>query len=90
MLCLADETGALIPVLQSEESCGVRLVTDKNQSLVFLSRYDSCYAQTEVKQQNCTKNFGSLWKIKVLHTSWKNDYTKQEDIISMGIDKNDK
>uniref|UniRef100_UPI0037E8590E zona pellucida sperm-binding protein 4-like n=1 Tax=Semicossyphus pulcher TaxID=241346 RepID=UPI0037E8590E len=42
-----DITGALIPVPQSEESCGVRLGREKNQSLTFFSRYDSCYAHIE-------------------------------------------
>ncbi|XP_070837406.1 zona pellucida sperm-binding protein 4-like [Chaetodon trifascialis] len=42
-----DTTGATIPVPHSEGSCGVRLITEKNQSLLFLSRYDSCYAQIE-------------------------------------------
>ncbi|XP_074511606.1 zona pellucida sperm-binding protein 4-like [Sebastes fasciatus] len=42
-----DMTGARIPVLQSEGSCGVRLGREKNQSLSFYSRYDSCYAQIE-------------------------------------------
>ncbi|KAI3360133.1 hypothetical protein L3Q82_014447 [Scortum barcoo] len=42
-----DRSGATVPVPQSEGSCGVRLGRDKNQSLLFLSRYDSCYAQIE-------------------------------------------
>ncbi|XP_034567101.1 zona pellucida sperm-binding protein 4-like [Notolabrus celidotus] len=42
-----DMTGAAVPVPQSEESCGVRLGREKNQSLSFFSRYDSCYAQIE-------------------------------------------
>ncbi|XP_041813234.1 zona pellucida sperm-binding protein 4-like [Chelmon rostratus] len=42
-----DSTGATVPVPHSEDSCGVRLITEKNQSLVLLSRYDSCYAQIE-------------------------------------------
>ncbi|XP_041672849.1 zona pellucida sperm-binding protein 4-like isoform X2 [Cheilinus undulatus] len=42
-----DLTGALIPVLQSEDSCGVRVSREKNQNLSFSSRYDSCYAHIE-------------------------------------------
>ncbi|XP_044036668.1 zona pellucida sperm-binding protein 4-like [Siniperca chuatsi] len=42
-----DMTGATNPVPQSEGSCGVRLDGEKNQSLSFFSRYDSCYAQIE-------------------------------------------
>ncbi|KAG8006419.1 Zona pellucida sperm-binding protein 4 [Nibea albiflora] len=42
-----DVTGATVPVRLSEGSCGVRLSRDRNQSLSFLSRYDSCYARTE-------------------------------------------
>ncbi|XP_075879705.1 zona pellucida sperm-binding protein 4-like isoform X2 [Nelusetta ayraudi] len=42
-----DITGATINVLDSEDSCGVTLTREKNQSLAFLSRYDSCYAQIE-------------------------------------------
>ncbi|CAJ1075792.1 zona pellucida sperm-binding protein 4-like [Xyrichtys novacula] len=46
-LHVRDITGAVIPVLQSEESCGVRLGRERNESLAFLSRYDSCYALIE-------------------------------------------
>ncbi|XP_070780092.1 zona pellucida sperm-binding protein 4-like [Enoplosus armatus] len=42
-----DMTGATLPVPQSEGSCGVRLGREKNQSLSFFSRYDSCYALIE-------------------------------------------
>ncbi|XP_033501361.2 zona pellucida sperm-binding protein 4-like [Epinephelus lanceolatus] len=42
-----DTSGAIIPVPQSEESCGVRLGREKKQSLSLFSRYDSCYAQIE-------------------------------------------
>ncbi|KAK5856677.1 hypothetical protein PBY51_008258 [Eleginops maclovinus] len=42
-----DKTGATIPVPESEGSCGVRLGRERNQSLAFYSRYDSCYAQIE-------------------------------------------
>ncbi|XP_074552954.1 zona pellucida sperm-binding protein 4-like isoform X2 [Halichoeres trimaculatus] len=42
-----DVSGDVIPVPESEWSCGVKLSQEKNQSLVFLSRYDSCYAQIE-------------------------------------------
>lgn len=45
----SDITGATIPVPHSKESCGVRLTRDKNRNLSFFSRYDSCYAQIEVK-----------------------------------------
>lgn len=44
----SDMTGATIPVPQSEGSCGVRLGTEKNQTLSFISRYDSCCAHVEV------------------------------------------
>ncbi|KAM7386412.1 hypothetical protein PAMA_009163 [Pampus argenteus] len=40
-------TGASIPVPESEGSCGVRLGREKNQTVSFISRYDSCYAQVE-------------------------------------------
>ncbi|XP_034394942.1 zona pellucida sperm-binding protein 1-like [Cyclopterus lumpus] len=40
-----DRTGALIPVLQSDGFCGLKLGRDKNQNLSFFSRYDGCYAQ---------------------------------------------
>ncbi|XP_054463925.1 zona pellucida sperm-binding protein 4-like [Anoplopoma fimbria] len=40
-----DVTGAAIPVLQSDGSCGVKLGREKNLNLSFYSRYDSCYAQ---------------------------------------------
>ncbi|XP_070703519.1 zona pellucida sperm-binding protein 4-like [Pempheris klunzingeri] len=42
-----DMTGAGIPVLPSEESCGVRVDRQKNKGFSFLSRYDSCYAQIQ-------------------------------------------
>ncbi|KAM3598552.1 uncharacterized protein V6R79_019506 [Siganus canaliculatus] len=42
-----DMTGARIPVPHSEESCGVWLGRQRNHSLSFFSRYDSCYAQIE-------------------------------------------
>ncbi|XP_031726707.1 zona pellucida sperm-binding protein 4-like [Anarrhichthys ocellatus] len=42
---IRDMTGAVIPVLKSDESCGVSLGRGKNQNLSFLSRYDSCYAR---------------------------------------------
>lgn len=44
----SDWAGAAVPVFQAE-SCGVRLATDQDQSLVFFSKYDSCYARTEVR-----------------------------------------
>ncbi|XP_023148863.1 zona pellucida sperm-binding protein 4-like [Amphiprion ocellaris] len=40
-------TGAVVPVLQTEGSCGVRMAREKNHSLTFFSRYDSCYARVE-------------------------------------------
>lgn len=49
VLVFLDMTGAMIPVPHSGGSCGVKLGREKNQSLSFVSRYDSCYAQTEVK-----------------------------------------
>ncbi|XP_031176948.1 zona pellucida sperm-binding protein 4-like [Sander lucioperca] len=42
-----DITGAIIPLSQTEEYCGVRLVREKNQNLYVYSTYDSCYAQIE-------------------------------------------
>ncbi|KAF3846785.1 hypothetical protein F7725_003863 [Dissostichus mawsoni] len=36
-----------VKVPESEGSCGVRLGRERNQSLAFYSRYDSCYAQIE-------------------------------------------
>ncbi|XP_023287370.1 zona pellucida sperm-binding protein 4-like [Seriola lalandi dorsalis] len=43
-----DLSGATVPVQQPEEEvCGVRLGREKNNSLSFISRYDSCYAQVE-------------------------------------------
>ncbi|XP_069557558.1 zona pellucida sperm-binding protein 4-like [Brachyistius frenatus] len=44
---IGDLTGAAIPVLQSEASCGVKMRRAKNQSLSFFSRYNSCYARVE-------------------------------------------
>nr|XP_020480596.1 zona pellucida sperm-binding protein 4-like [Monopterus albus] len=42
-----DMSGATVPVPQLEGPCGVRMGIDKDQSLSFFSRYDSCYARTE-------------------------------------------
>ncbi|XP_016896046.1 zona pellucida sperm-binding protein 4-like isoform X2 [Cynoglossus semilaevis] len=42
-----DKSGAAVPVSQSEDHCGVRVVREKNRNLSFLSRPDSCYAQIE-------------------------------------------
>ncbi|XP_068192423.1 zona pellucida sperm-binding protein 4-like [Antennarius striatus] len=42
-----DLSGAIIPVRQSQLSCGVRLGREKNHNLSFFSRYDSCYAQVQ-------------------------------------------
>ncbi|KAF1379165.1 hypothetical protein PFLUV_G00173240 [Perca fluviatilis] len=42
-----DITGARIPLLQTEEYCGVSLVREKNQNLNLFSTFDSCYAQIE-------------------------------------------
>ncbi|XP_055008786.1 zona pellucida sperm-binding protein 4-like isoform X2 [Boleophthalmus pectinirostris] len=36
-------TGVVNFVSENGESCGVKLITDKNRGLVFLSKYDSCY-----------------------------------------------
>ncbi|XP_040918237.1 zona pellucida sperm-binding protein 4-like [Toxotes jaculatrix] len=44
---VTDMSGATVPVPQSEGPCGVRVGREKNQSLSFFSRYDSCYAQIE-------------------------------------------
>ncbi|XP_029914937.1 zona pellucida sperm-binding protein 4-like isoform X2 [Myripristis murdjan] len=41
-----DESGAKIPVPQTEGPCGVRKSTGNN-SVSFFSRYDSCYARVE-------------------------------------------
>ncbi|XP_072299974.1 zona pellucida sperm-binding protein 4-like [Eucyclogobius newberryi] len=38
-----DPTGVFVPISENEESCGVKLTTDKNRGLVFLSKYDSCF-----------------------------------------------
>ncbi|GLD45952.1 zona pellucida sperm-binding protein 4-like protein, partial [Lates japonicus] len=46
-LHVRDLTGAKVPVPQSDGSCGVRMGREKNKSLSFFSRYDSCYAQIE-------------------------------------------
>ncbi|XP_034448998.1 zona pellucida sperm-binding protein 4-like [Hippoglossus hippoglossus] len=40
-------SGATVPVPQSEDSCGVMSSREKNQSISFFSRYDSCYVQIE-------------------------------------------
>lgn len=48
MLFPLDASGAAVPVSEEEEACGVRLSREKDQSLLFLSRYDSCYAHIEV------------------------------------------
>ncbi|XP_035472230.2 zona pellucida sperm-binding protein 4-like isoform X2 [Scophthalmus maximus] len=40
-----DMSGAMVPV--PEDSCGVRVGREKNQNLLFYSRYDSCYVQIE-------------------------------------------
>ncbi|XP_056870604.1 zona pellucida sperm-binding protein 4-like isoform X1 [Takifugu flavidus] len=42
-----DKSGARIPVPLSEGPCGVRLGREKNISISFFSRYDSCYAHIE-------------------------------------------
>ncbi|XP_034046865.1 zona pellucida sperm-binding protein 4-like [Thalassophryne amazonica] len=39
-----DSSGVSVPVPQSEGPCGVRKSRDKNHSLSFISRYDSCFA----------------------------------------------
>lgn len=53
-----DTWGGSVPVSQSEESCGVRLSREKDQSLSFYSRYDSCYVQTEVKETSVQDSQG--------------------------------
>ncbi|KAM9745775.1 zona pellucida sperm-binding protein 4-like isoform 1-T1 [Menidia menidia] len=42
-----DFSGLTVPVLTSERSCGVTIGREKNHSLSFFSRYDSCYAHFE-------------------------------------------
>ncbi|XP_062295329.1 zona pellucida sperm-binding protein 4-like [Scomber scombrus] len=42
-----DLTGATITVAESEGSCGVILDREKDQTISFISRYDSCYTQVE-------------------------------------------
>ncbi|XP_078125160.1 zona pellucida sperm-binding protein 4-like [Sander vitreus] len=44
---VTDITGARIPLSETEEYCGVRLVRKKNQNLYLYSTFDSCYAQIE-------------------------------------------
>uniref|UniRef100_A0A8C5G2A9 Zona pellucida sperm-binding protein 4-like n=1 Tax=Gouania willdenowi TaxID=441366 RepID=A0A8C5G2A9_GOUWI len=39
-----DFTGALIPLPESDEFCGVKVSKEKNKSISIFSRYDSCYA----------------------------------------------
>ncbi|XP_068435626.1 zona pellucida sperm-binding protein 4-like [Clinocottus analis] len=45
-----DVTGALMPVLQSDGLCGLKLVRENNQNLSFFSTYDGCY--TQIKGSN--------------------------------------
>lgn len=59
-----DKSGAAVPVSQSEDHCGVRVVREKNRNLSFLSRPDSCYAQIEVRQINTSSNRPTLQKKK--------------------------
>ncbi|CAB1449901.1 unnamed protein product [Pleuronectes platessa] len=40
-------SGVTVPVPQTEDSCGVMSSREKNQSISFFSRYDSCYVQIE-------------------------------------------
>ncbi|KAM6905381.1 zona pellucida sperm-binding protein 4-like [Xenentodon cancila] len=42
-----DLSGAAVPVLHYEGSCGVKMDRENNQNLSFFSRYDSCYAYVE-------------------------------------------
>ncbi|XP_061557260.1 zona pellucida sperm-binding protein 4-like [Phycodurus eques] len=42
-----DKTGATLAVPQSENSCGVKMGRQNNQSLFFFSKYDSCYTQVK-------------------------------------------
>ncbi|XP_041827306.1 zona pellucida sperm-binding protein 4-like [Melanotaenia boesemani] len=42
-----DLSGAAVPASINERSCGVRMRREKNLSLLFFSRYDSCYARVE-------------------------------------------
>ncbi|XP_054615605.1 zona pellucida sperm-binding protein 4-like isoform X2 [Dunckerocampus dactyliophorus] len=44
---MPDMAGSTFTVPQSEGSCGVQAGRRNNQSLVFFSRYDSCYAQVK-------------------------------------------
>uniref|UniRef100_A0A3Q2NZU8 Zona pellucida sperm-binding protein 4-like n=1 Tax=Fundulus heteroclitus TaxID=8078 RepID=A0A3Q2NZU8_FUNHE len=46
-LYVRDVSGTTIPLLKSRGSCGVRVGKEKNQNLLFFSRYDSCYARVE-------------------------------------------
>ncbi|XP_053706667.1 zona pellucida sperm-binding protein 4-like [Synchiropus splendidus] len=46
----SDSSGAVVPVAQTDGSCGVKLDPQKNQSLVLYSTYDSCYAHLEGSQ----------------------------------------
>ncbi|XP_071396052.1 zona pellucida sperm-binding protein 4-like [Centroberyx affinis] len=46
-LHVKDRSGAKVPVPEAEGPCGVRMGREKNHSLSFLSRYDSCYTQIE-------------------------------------------
>lgn len=46
-----DKMGAKVSVPGSEDSCGVSLTRQENQSLSFFSRYNSCYAAFEVNER---------------------------------------
>lgn len=71
---LLDMTGATVPVPHSEGSCGVRLSREKNQSLSLHSRYDSCFAQIEVKQGVIAINLNCL-----IHLLNMKLHTRMED-----------
>ncbi|KAM3864402.1 zona pellucida sperm-binding protein 4-like [Diretmus argenteus] len=44
-LHVRDGSGAKVPVPEAEGPCGVRKGREKNDSISFFSRYDSCYSQ---------------------------------------------
>ncbi|KAK2894158.1 zona pellucida sperm-binding protein 4-like [Channa argus] len=46
-LHVRDMSGVPVPVPESEDSCGVRMSIEKDQTLSFISRYDGCYVQME-------------------------------------------
>ncbi|KAM6957872.1 zona pellucida sperm-binding protein 4-like [Aplochiton taeniatus] len=46
-LLVIDSSGASVPVPEAQEQCGVRQGREKNSSLSFFSKYDSCYTYIE-------------------------------------------